>query len=151
MESQIENFDLILYSSPDGNTKVSVLYEDESFWLPQRRMGELFGVDVRTVNEHLQNIYASGELEESTIRKIRIVQTEGEREVRREIEFYNLDAIIAVGYRVNSYQATRFRIWATSTLREFIIKGFVLDDERLKQGKQYFSPHSGAMNVAVVF
>lgn len=137
MENQIENFDLILYSSPDGNTKVSVLYEDESFWLPQKRIAGLFGVDVRTVNEHLQNIYKSGELEESTIRKIRIVQTEGERNVRREIEFYNLDAIIAVGYRVNSYQATRFRIWATSTLREFIIKGFVLDDERLKQGKHF--------------
>ncbi len=137
MDNQIENFDLILYSSPDGNTRVSVFYEDESFWLPQKRIAELFGVDVRTVNEHLLNIYASGELEESTIRKIRIVQTEGEREVRREIDFYNLDAIIAVGYRVNSYQATRFRIWATSTLREFIIKGFVLDDERLKQGKHF--------------
>lgn len=93
----------------------------------------MFGKDVRTINEHLQNIFAEGELpSEATIRKIRIVQTEGNREVAREVDFYNLDAIIAVGYRVNSYQATQFRIWATKTLKEFIIKGFVLDDERLK-------------------
>jgi hypothetical protein len=101
-------------------------------------MSELFGVDVRTVNEHLQNIYQSNELQkEATIRKIRTVQQEGKREVSRELDFYNLDVIIAVGYRVNSYQATQFRIWATNTLREFIIKGFVLDDERLKQGKHF--------------
>ena len=137
-ETEPPNFDLILYSSPDGNTKVSVFYEDETFWLSQKRMAELFGVDVRTVNEHLQNIYRSGELVENpTIRKIRIVQNEGGRNVSREIDFYNLDAIIAVGYRVNSYQATRFRIWATQTLREFIVKGFVMDDERLKQGKHF--------------
>lgn len=134
----MSDFDLILYSSPDGNTKVSVTYEDETFWLSQRRMAELFGVDVRTVSEHLQNIYTSGELlPERTIRKFRIVQLEGSRDVAREVDFYDLDAIIAVGYRVNSYQATRFRIWATKTLREFIIKGFVLDDERLKQGKYF--------------
>lgn len=134
----MSDFDLILYSSPDGNTKVSVTYEDETFWLSQKRMAELFGVDVRTVSEHLQNIYTSGELlSERTIRKFRIVQLEGKREVSREVDFYDLDAIIAVGYRVNSYQATRFRIWATQTLREFIIKGFVLDDERLKQGKHF--------------
>jgi hypothetical protein len=98
----------------------------------QKKIAELFGVDVRTISEHLQNVYASGELvEEATLRKIRRVQTEGNREVRREIEFYNLDAIISVGYRVNSAQATQFRIWATQTLREFVIKGFVLDAERL--------------------
>ncbi len=101
-------------------------------------MAELFGVDVRTVNEHLQNIYKTNELVmEATIRNFRIVQTEGTREVSREVDFYNLDAIIAVGYRVNSFQATQFRIWATKTLREFIIKGFVLDDERLKQGTRF--------------
>jgi len=132
------NFELILYSSPEGTTKVSVYYEDETFWLSQKRMAELFGVDVRTVNEHLQNIYRSGELSsEATIRKIRTVQREGSRDVSREVDFYDLDVIIAVGYRVNSYQATKFRIWATKTLREFIIKGFVLDDERLKQGKRF--------------
>jgi hypothetical protein len=101
-------------------------------------MAELFGVDVRTINEHLQNIYQNKELlKDSTIRKIRIVQKEGKREVSREMDFYSLDAIIAVGYRVNSYQATRFRIWATDTLKEFIIKGFVMDDERLKQGSKF--------------
>lgn len=117
---------------------MDVIYEGETFWLSQKKMAELFGVDVRTVSEHLQNIYKSGELaEEATVRKFRIVQIEGSREVTREIEFYNLDAIIAVGYRVNSQRATQFRIWATQTLKEFIIKGFVLDDERLKHGKRF--------------
>ena len=130
--------DLLLYTTPDGGVKVDVIYEGETFWLSQKKMAELFGVDVRTISEHLQNIYKSGELaEEATVRKFRIVQIEGHREVTREIEFYNLDAIIAVGYRVNSQRATQFRIWATQTLKEFIIKGFVLDDERLKQGKRF--------------
>ncbi|MHB8852770.1 MAG: virulence RhuM family protein, partial [Ignavibacteriaceae bacterium] len=110
----------------------------ETFWLSQKRMAELFGVEVHTINYHLKEIYASGELkEEATIRKIRIVQKEGTRDVSRVIDYYNLDSIIAVGYRVNSFQATQFRIWATKTLREFIIKGFILDDERLKQGKRF--------------
>ena len=130
--------EIILYATPDGNVRVEVLFESESFWLTQKKMAELFGVDVRTVNEHLKNIYATSELEESaTIRKNRIVQTEGVRTVVRELEFYNLDAIIAVGYRVNSREATQFRIWATQVLREYLIKGFVLDDERLKQGKRF--------------
>jgi hypothetical protein len=117
---------------------VDVFYEEETFWLTQKRMAELFGVDVRTINEHLGNIYDSGDLARiSTIRKFRIVQKEGTRNVGREVDFYNLDAIISVGYRVNSRQATQFRIWATKTLREFIIKGFVLDDERLKQGSRF--------------
>src|SRR5690606_22865391 len=98
----------------------------------------LFGVEVNTINYHLKEIFKSGELQEDrTIRKIRIVQQEGQRNVNREVEVYNLDVIIAIGYRVNSFQATQFRIWATKTLREFIIKGFVLDDERLKQGKRF--------------
>jgi hypothetical protein len=130
--------DILLYTAPSGAVKIEVIFEGETFWLSQRKMGELFGKDVRTINEHLQNIFAEGELPpEATIRKIRIVQTEGNREVAREVDFYNLDAIIAVGYRVNSYQATQFRIWATNTLKEFIIKGFVLDDERLKQGRHF--------------
>lgn len=130
--------ELILYQTPQGTVRVEVLYEGETFWLNQKRIAELFGVDLRTVSEHLNNIYASGELRlDRTIRKIRRVQTEGGREVRREIEFYNLDAIISVGYRVNSTQATQFRIWATQTLREFVIKGFVLDDERLKLNKRF--------------
>jgi hypothetical protein len=100
--------DLLLYTTPDGGVKVDVIYEGETFWLSQKKMAELFGVDVRTVSEHLQNIYKTGELvEDATIRKFRIVQTEGSREVAREVEFYNLDAIIAVGYRVNSQRATQ--------------------------------------------
>lgn len=135
--------ELILYRTANDAVRVEVLYESETFWLDQKRMAELFGVDVRTVSEHLRNVYDSGELnEEATLRKIRIVRTEGSREVARDIVFYNLDAIISVGYRVNSAQATQFRIWATQTLREFIVKGFVLDDERLKLnqrfGKDYF-------------
>ena len=130
--------ELILYQTQKGAVRIEVLYESETFWLNQKKIAELFGVDLRTISEHLQNIYASGELtREATIRKIRRVQKEGNREVSREIEFYNLDAIISVGYRVNSAQATQFRIWATQTLREFITKGFVLDDERLKLNKRF--------------
>ncbi|MDR6571037.1 virulence RhuM family protein [Chitinophaga ginsengisegetis] len=133
-----QNNEIIFYSSPEGDIKIEVFFNDETFWLSQKKMAELFGVDVRTVNEHLQNIYNTEELQrEATIRKIRIVQKEGSRDVARDVDFFNLDAIIAVGYRINSYQATQFRIWATKTLREFIIKGFVLDDERLKQGKRF--------------
>lgn len=133
-----QNNEIILYTSIDGDIKIEVFFNDETFWLNQKKMAELFGVDVRTVNEHLQNIYNTNELDkEATIRKIRIVQKEGNRDVARDVDFFNLDAIIAVGYRVNSFHATQFRIWATKTLREFIIKGFVLDDERLKQGKRF--------------
>ena len=135
--------ELVLYRTQEGTVRIEVLYESETFWLNQKKIAELFGVDLRTISEHLQNIYASGELtEQATLRKIRRVQEEGGRKVGREIAFYNLDAIISVGYRVNSAQATQFRIWATQTLREFVIKGFVLDDERLKLnrrfGKDYF-------------
>lgn len=136
-DSPVEG-ELILYQTPGGKVRVEVLYEAETFWLDQRKIAELFGVDFRTVSYHLTGIYDSGELpRERTLRKIWRVQTEGSREVRREIEFYNLDAIISVGYRVNSAQATQFRIWATQTLREFIVKGFVLDDERLKLNKRF--------------
>lgn len=131
--------EIILYTTPDGNVKVEVILQDETVFLTQKAMGELFGVSKKTISEHLGNIYKTNELQRDvTVRKIRTVQNEGEREVTRNIDFYNLDAIISVGYRVNSQQATQFRIWATKTLREFIIKGFVLDDERLKQGGQLF-------------
>lgn len=137
-EASPQNNEIIFYSSPEGDIKIEVLFNDETFWLSQKKMAELFGVDVRTVNEHLQNIYKTNELDrDATNRKIRIVQKEGERDVARDVDFFNLDVIIAIGYRVNSIQATQFRIWATKTLREFIIKGFVLDDERLKQGKRF--------------
>ena len=129
---------ILLYKTSQGETKIEVIFNNETFWMSQKRMADLFGVDVRTVNYHLGQIYKTGELKkEATIRKIGIVQNEGERDVERAPLFYNLDAIIAVGYRVNSYQATQFRIWATSVLKEFIIKGYVLDDERLKQGKHF--------------
>jgi hypothetical protein len=134
----MQTFEIIFYTAPEGNAHIEVFYELETFWLSQKKMAELFGVDVRTINEHLQNIFKTNELQaEATIRNFRIVQNEGGRQVTREIDFYNLDAIIAVGYRVNSREATHFRIWATKTLREYIIKGFVLDDERLKQGKKF--------------
>lgn len=135
--------DFLFYTGPDGTLHIEVVYKDETVWLTQNLLAELFGVDRSVISKHLQNIYAEGELtKDSTRAKIAQVQTEGLRQVTREVEFYNLDAIIAVGYRVNSRQATQFRMWATKTLREFMIKGFVLDDERLKNGthfgKDYF-------------
>ena len=137
-DEPIRQHEILLYTAPDGMVRVEVAFEDETFWLTQKRMAELFGVEIPTVNYHLREIFKSQELNElATIRKIRIVQTEGTREVAREIEFYSLDAIIAVGYRVNSRQATQFRIWATKVLRDFLVKGFVLDDERLKQGSRF--------------
>jgi hypothetical protein len=131
--------ELLLYTALDGAVKVGVLFKDETAWLAQKSLAELFGVGVPAVNKHLKNIFESGELDPtSTISKMEMVRSEGGRAVTRTVELYNLDAIIAVGYRVNSHQATQFRIWATKTLREFIIKGFVLDDERMKQGKTLF-------------
>ena len=130
------NREILFYATPSGAVRVEVVFEEETFWLSQKKMAELFGIGVQTINHHLREIYKSNELSEvATIRKFRIVQSEGTREVARDLEFYNLDAIIAVGYRVNSREATQFRIWATQVLREYLIKGFVLDDERLKQGK----------------
>ncbi|MEI6074534.1 MAG: virulence RhuM family protein [Verrucomicrobiota bacterium] len=132
----------LIYTAPDGAVKVDVFIQQETVWLTQKALAELFGVKVPAVNKHLKNIFDSGELQASEV--ISILETTtlhgaiaGKTQTQKT-QFYNLDAIIAVGYRVNSYQATQFRIWATQTLREFIIKGFVLDDERLKQGKQVF-------------
>jgi hypothetical protein len=131
----LEFNDILLYTDAHGKVKVEVIYEEETFWLSQKKMAELFDVSVPTINEHLQNIFKSNELNEpSVIRKFRITAADGKN---YNTNFYNLDAIIAVGYRVNSHRATQFRIWATQTLKEFIIKGFVLDDERLKQGKRF--------------
>lgn len=129
----------ILYNLPDRSGTVQAYVQDETLWLTQKAMAELFGVEVNTINYHLKEIYASKELtQESTIRKIRIVQQEGNRQVARERIFYHLDAIISVGYRVNSRRATYFRQWATKILNEYIRKGFVLDDDRLKQGNAVF-------------
>lgn len=130
--------DIIFYTTPQGEVRIEVFFENETFWLSQKKIAELFDKDVRTVNEHLANVFQEGELTPAaTIRKFRIVQREGNRAVEREVDHYNLDAIIAVGYRANSQRATRFRMWATNTLKEYIIKGFVLDDARLKQGKRF--------------
>jgi hypothetical protein len=133
-----EQTKLILYTDPQGNIEVEVYCSDESMWMTQRHMAELFEVEVPTINYHLSEVFSSGELEEwATIRKILIVQTEGKREVKRQVKYYNLDAIISVGYRVNSRQATRFRQWATSVLHEYIQKGFALNDERFKKGHHF--------------
>jgi len=135
----MDKSDIILYSTPEGSIKVEVILQDETVWLTQKAMGELFGVAKSTISEHLSNVYESCEINKDlTVRKIRTVQKEGEREISRLLEFYNLDAIISVGYRVNSSQATQFRIWATKVLKEYVLKGFILDDERLKQGSSLF-------------
>ncbi len=133
---------LLLYQTEDGQTRIEVRLQDETVWLNQAQLCELFDKDKRTISEHIQNIFREGELSlDSTVRKFRTVQTEGSREVARQIDFYNLDAIISVGYRVSSHRGTQFRIWATNRLKEYLIKGFALDDERLKQagGGNYFN------------
>ena len=135
--NEISNF--VLYTTPNGDVNLDILLQDENLWLTQKEISDLFGVSKSTVSHHLSNIYSDGELDKlATVRKFRTVQKEGNRAVQRELEYYNLDSIISVGYRVNSTKATQFRIWATNTLKEFIIKGFVLDDERLKQGQTVF-------------
>ncbi len=127
--------EFLIFTAQDGKNSIEARYENETIWLSQKLIAELFAVDIRTVNEHLKNIYKQNELiTEATIRKFRTVQTEGKREVSRNIDFYNLDAIISVGYRVNSVRATQFRQWATKVLNEFAIKGFVLDKKRLENG-----------------
>ena len=129
----------LVYQDENGKLKLDVRFVDESVWLSQKLMAELFQKDVRTISEHIQNIYDEGELPpEATIRKFRIVRLEGNRQVTRMVDYYNLDMIISVGYRVKSHVATRFRIWATQQLTEFVKKGFLLDDERLKNPDQPF-------------
>ena len=133
MENQI-----IFYQNETGNVTVPVTYQNDSFWLTQKTIAQLFGVEVPAISKHFSNIYKEKELKkEATISKMETVQIEGNREVKRYVDFYSLDAIIAVGYRVNSKQATQFRIWATNTLKEYIVKGFVLNDEMLKNGKSF--------------
>lgn len=137
MSDQQNNF--LLYTAPSGEVRVQVYLQDESVWLTQKAMSLLFDTTTQNITIHLKNIFESGELDEmATCKEILQVQQEGDRQVSRKQKFYNLDAIISVGYRVNSSKATQFRIWATQTLKEFIIKGFVLDDERLKQGTTAF-------------
>ena len=119
-------------------SKVEIFVHNETVWLPQKRMAELFGVNVPAISKHLNNIYEDGELiKDATVSILETVQKEGNRNVNRQVEYYNLDAILSVGYRVNSSQATQFRIWATKILKEYIIKGFAMDDERLKNGRYF--------------
>jgi hypothetical protein len=125
--------EIVLYQTEDGRARVECRFADETLWLSQALIAELFQKDVRTINEHLQNIYGEGEIDAgATIRKFRIVRREGTRAVAREVEHYNLDAILAVGYRVRSERGTQFRRWATERLREYLVKGFTMDDQRLK-------------------
>lgn len=129
----------LIYEAEDNKVVADVLIMDENIWMTQKQMAQLFDVGVPAVSKHLSNIFNEGELEENrTVSKMEIVQNEGSRAVKREIDYYNLDAIIALGYRINSKKATKFRIWATSVLKEYMIKGFALDDERLKQGNDLF-------------
>ena len=130
----------LLYLGPKGAVTLNVIIDqkNETMWVTQKTMASTFAVNVRTINEHIQNIFKTNELNEnSTVRKIRIVQNEGNRQVKRNVKFYNLDVIISVGYRVNSKEATQFRIWATNVLKEYMVKGFVLDDELLKNGQRF--------------
>ena len=132
-DEPLPNSEIILYQTEDGRTRIQCRFENESLWLTQAFLAELFEKDVRTINEHLVNIFDEGELRrEATIRKFRIVRIEGKREVAREIEHYNLDAILAVGFRVRSHRGTQFRQWAIGHLNEYLVKGFTMDDERLK-------------------
>ena len=129
---------ILLYETEDGKINVDVILKDETIWLSQKSMSELFDVNVPAINKHLNNIYEEKELDKnSTISKMEIVRKEGNRNVNRELEFYNLDAIIAVGYRVNSKKATKFRIWATKVLKDYMIKGFVIDVDKMKNGPKF--------------
>ena len=137
MNNNLTSF--FLYPLPNNEGEVSTLIKDDTIWLTQKSMAHLFGVNLPAISKHLKNIFEEGELEiNSTVSKMEIVQNEGGREVKRSIDFYNLDAIISVGYRVSSQKATRFRQWVTKVLNEYIRKGFVMDDERLKQGEIIF-------------
>jgi hypothetical protein len=140
MNDDLENpSQFLFYASADGNVKVQVVLGDETVWTTLRGMAEIFGVEENTVGYHVKNVFDSNELvQDRTTRKIRVVRQEGARQVSRELDFYNLDMIISVGYRVNSAQATKFRMWATTVLKEYLVKGFALNDDRLKQGTQLF-------------
>lgn len=132
------NSEIILYKTEDGTVKIDTIFQNETIWLSQNSMAELFGVNVPAISKHLKNIFEEGELQkEATLSKMETVQNEGGRQITRNKDFYNLDAIIAVGYRVNSKRATQFRIWATAILKEYIIKGFAMDDERLKKSERW--------------
>jgi hypothetical protein len=138
----MNNSEILIYQNSEGSIKIDVRLEDESVWLTQAQLCELFQKSKATISEHIKNVFEEGELDQnSTVRNFRTVQTEGNRQVERAIDFYNLDVIISVGYRVKSHQGTQFRIWATQRLKEYIIKGFTLNDDRFKSGSSmnYFN------------
>lgn len=137
MKKMIRNStaEFLIFTTQSGEQSIEARYEDETIWLSQKLMAQLFDVSVSTINEHLKTIYSTGEIDQkATIRKFRIIQTEGTRQVNREVDFYNLDAIISVGYRVNSIRATQFRKWATKILKTYSIKGYLLDKQRMENG-----------------
>lgn len=139
MNDMNKQMHFVLYHSDESDISINAVVQNDSIWVTQKAMADLFGVDRSVITKHISNVYNEEELNrEATCAKIALVQTEGNRKVKRNVDFYNLDAIISVGYRVNSRQATKFRIWATGVLKEYMIKGFVLDDERLKQGEAVF-------------
>jgi hypothetical protein len=139
MNELAKESDFIFYNTSDGKVNVPIIIGNDTVWTTQKRIADIFGVEVPNISKHISNIYEEGELDrEATISKMEIVQKEGARDVKRTVDFYNLDVILSVGYRVNSYQATQFRKWASNMLKEYLIKGFALDDARLKQGKQMF-------------
>ncbi len=139
MSNLEEQKNFLFYSTQNGTTNIQVILDDDTVWVTQSSMAEIFESSKQTISYHLNNIYKEGELNKfSTVKEILTVQKEGNRNVQRSTEFYNLDAIISVGYRINSPKATLFRIWASSILKEYLIKGFALDDDRLKQGKTLF-------------
>src|SRR3989338_1651093 len=136
MNDQDKNNQIIIYNTEDGETKIEVQMKDETVWLSQKQMAELFDCTIENIIFHLKNVFESAELsEKATTKDYLAVQKEGNREVKRSVKIYNLDAVISIGYRINSLRGTEFRIWATQKLKEYIIKGFVMDDERLENGK----------------
>ena len=148
MSDELQNTGKILiYQNEKGDTKIDVYFEDDTIWMTQKSMADLYQVDVRTVNEHIGNIYAEGELlQEATIRNFRIVRQEGKRQVGRNLIHYNLDMILAVGYRVRGNVGNHFRRWASGILTEYMKKGFVLNDQRLKNPKEFGADYFGAGN-----
>ena len=147
MGSMMEN-NIVIYQTKDGQTDIDVRLENETVWLSQKQMAELFDKDVRTINEHITNVYIEGELEKaSTIRKFRIVQTEGKRKVERNIDYYNLDVIISVGYRVKSVRGIQFRIWATQKLKDYLVKGFAVNEKRLREKTEQIKQLQHSVNL----
>ena len=138
MSKELIEQNFIIYKTEDGSVNVDVILKDETIWITQKGMAKLFNVNVPAISKHLENIYCEEELiKNATVSKMDIVRKEGSRNVKRNLEFYNLDAIIAVGYRVNSKKATQFRIWATNVLKEYMIKGFIIDKEKMKNGPRF--------------